>query len=77
MFFSERIRSIGPRDHVLEIGPGGTPHPRSDVFLEKAFEDTALAKAQRGHAPALKTGKKVVYFDGTVFPFSANIAMEL
>jgi len=69
MFFSERIKSIKPDDYVLEIGPGGTPHPRSDVFLEKIFDDGKIAKGQRGHTPKLRTQKKIVYYDGGSFPF--------
>ncbi len=69
MFFPERIRSIEPTDRVLEIGPGGTPHPRSDVLLEKIFEDPGEAKAQRGHMPELNTDKEVVFYMGGRFPF--------
>jgi SAM-dependent methyltransferase len=69
MFFPERIRNIEPTDRVLEIGPGGSPHPRSDVLLEKNFHDQAEAKGQRGHAPELKTDKKIVFYDGGRFPF--------
>ena len=48
MFFPERIRSIRNTDRVLEIGPGGSPHPRSDILLEKKFENLKEAEAQRG-----------------------------
>lgn len=68
MFFADRIRSIQPSDRVLEVGPGGTPHPRSDVLLERDF-DVAEAAAQRGHAPATDLKKAVVRFDGRRFPF--------
>lgn len=68
MFFPERIVSIKPGDRVLEVGPGGTPFHRSDVLLEKSFnEDDALI--QRGYASALVTDKAVIYFDGGRFPF--------
>jgi len=69
MFFPEKIKSIKSNDRVLEIGPGGTPHPRSDVFLERTFEDEKIAEAQRAFAPELKTNKKIVYYDGGFFPF--------
>jgi SAM-dependent methyltransferase len=69
MFFPERIQSIGPTDLVLEIGPGGTPHPRADIFLEKHFHDPAVARGQRGFAPPLRTSKEIVFYDGGSFPF--------
>jgi hypothetical protein len=69
VFFPERITSIRPSDRVLEVGPGGTPHPRADVFLERAFDDPTVALGQRGYAPPLKTGKPVMRFDGRRFPF--------
>ncbi len=72
MFFSERIKSIEPGDYVLEIGPGGAPHPRSDLLLEKTFEDESIAEAQRGLIPKLKTNKKIIYYDGGIFPFQDN-----
>ncbi len=69
MFFPERIRSIQAGDRVLEVGPGGTPHPRADVFLERHF-DAAEAAAQRGHAPPTVLNKPIVYYDGDRFPFA-------
>jgi SAM-dependent methyltransferase len=69
MFFPERICSIRSGDLVLEIGPGGLPHPRANVFLEKLFEDDKVAEAQRGFSGKLKTDKEVVYYGGGVFPF--------
>lgn len=69
MFFPEKIISIKLTDYVLEIGPGGAPHPRSDVLLEKTFEDEKIAERQRGLEPKLKTNKKIVYYDGGIFPF--------
>ena len=72
MIFPEKIIGIKPNDRVLEIGPGGTPHPRSDVFLEKTFEDEKIAEAQRGFTPELKTIKQIVYYDGGAFPFQDN-----
>jgi len=69
MFFPERIKSIKEGDRVLEVGLGGTPFHRSDVLLEKSFDDDEAAE-QRGYAPSLMTDKEVVYFDGGRFPFS-------
>lgn len=70
MFFPERILSIKPSDRVLEVGPGGTPHPRSDIFLERVYDDADTALGQRGYAPSLQTDKAVVFYDGMKFPFS-------
>lgn len=69
MFFPERIRAVGPNDTVLEVGPGGTPHPRADVFLEKRYGDPMVAKGQRGFAPPLQTSKAIVFYEGERFPF--------
>ncbi len=72
MFFAERLISIGPNDKVLEIGPGGTPHPRSDVFLDldpSLFKTEQEALHQRGSAPELNVQKPVIYYDGKKFPF--------
>ncbi len=68
MFFPDRIRAIRPTDRVLEIGPGSTPHPRSDVFLEKIFQDPCEEIEQRGNTPQLCTEKEIVYYDGGSFP---------
>lgn len=67
MFFPERLH-IPESARVLEVGPGGTPHPRADVLLERRFDDEEAA-AQRGHAPPLASGKQVVFYDGGRFPF--------
>jgi len=69
MFFPEKIKSIKRSDHVLEIGPGGVPHPRADVLLERMFESEKVAQAQRGFASELKTNKKIIYYDREIFPF--------
>lgn len=69
MFFADRILSISSQDRVLEIGPGATPHPRSDVFLEKIFETEKELVAQSGHVGKLQTNKKVVTYSGDRFPF--------
>ena len=72
MFFPDRVKSIKSTDRVLEVGPGGTPHPRSDVFLEKKYDDEHITLEQRGYTQPLSTDKEVVYFDGGRFPFSDN-----
>lgn len=70
MFFPERILSIKLTDKVLEIGPGATPYFRSDVFLEKEYETEKELIAQSGHVGRLKTDKRVVTYNGDVFPFA-------
>ena len=69
MFFEEKIKSIKEGDRVLEIGPGATPFWRSDVFLEKSYSSKEEYVAQTGHVGELHTDKKVVFYDGGVFPF--------
>ena len=68
MFFPEYIQHIEESDRVLEVGPGGTPHPRSDVMLEKIFSEDE-AHEQRGQTDALVTEKPVIYYEGDSFPF--------
>ncbi|MEE9567143.1 MAG: hypothetical protein V3W17_06560, partial [Desulfobacteria bacterium] len=68
MFFPERIRSIGSNDTVLEIGPGGTPHPRADVFLEKRYDDPTVAERQRAFTPPLQISKEIIFYEGGQFP---------
>jgi hypothetical protein len=68
LFFPELIQSIRPGDRVLEIGPGSSPHPRSEVFLEKRFDEPEATR-QRGGMPAAPIDRKVVYYDGGAFPF--------
>ncbi|MFY0651317.1 MAG: methyltransferase domain-containing protein [Cyclobacteriaceae bacterium] len=70
MFFPNRISSIEPNDRVLEVGPGGTPHHRSDIYLEKKYETEDEHAFQRGYTPKLETSKPVFYYDGDKFPFS-------
>lgn len=69
MFFPHKIRSIKPQDRILEIGPGGSPHPRADILLEKVFDDPKEAEGQRGYAPKVKTDKKIIYYNDDIFPF--------
>jgi len=66
MFFLEKLKSIKPGDMVLEIGPGATPHPRSNVFLELEFDSTENKIKQRGGGlqDANFQGRKVFYYDG-------------
>lgn len=69
MFFSDRIKSILPNDLVLEIGPGADPYERSDVLLEKKFSSEEDYAAQFGHTQKLVTNKKIVFYEGDIFPF--------
>jgi SAM-dependent methyltransferase len=69
MFFPHLIKSIKPSDRVLEIGPGGSPHPRSDIFLEYQFDSPSVAESQRGYEKPLITDKPVIFYTGSKFPF--------
>ncbi len=71
MFFAEKIQSIGPNDRVLEIGPGATPHPRSNVFLELEYQSLEEKKLQRGGGLAEGNfGDRPIFnYDGGIFPF--------
>jgi len=74
MFFSDRIRAIDPKFKVLEIGPGSTPYPRADEFLEFRFPDLETAISQRGNVkinPSF-SGRPVHYYEGGRFPFADN-----
>lgn len=68
MFYSNKIVSILENDKVLEVGPGSDPHPRSNVLLEINASPETL-RLQRGNTPDLITDKKIVYYDGSRFPF--------
>lgn len=68
MFFSERIKSIKPGDRVLEVGPGGNPHHRSDVLLDKVFDEKEWF-AQSGNVQPDSKNKKTIFYDGDTFPF--------
>lgn len=68
MFFAHKIQSIGPTDRVLEVGPGNSPYYRSDILLERKFDEVE-ALEQRGRTSNLKTTKPIVYYDGGRFPF--------
>ncbi len=71
MFFPERIVSIKETDRVLEVGPGGSPYHRSDVLLEKIFDEDE-AHEQRGRVKPLETNKELVFYEGDKFPFKDN-----
>ena len=68
MFFPGKIINIKKDDNVLEIGPGASPFPRSDIFLEKEF-DANIAYQQRGHVESKKFAKPIIYYKGGKFPF--------
>lgn len=72
MFFPNRITKIKDTDKVLEIGPGGGPHQRADVFLELEYENEEEAIKQRSLGKNLKSDKPVIYYDGNKFPFQDN-----
>ena len=69
MFVKIQLKLIKSFDKVLEVGPGGTPHIRSDVFLELKYDSDEEAAAQRAFQPALETTKPIHYYDGNKFPF--------
>ena len=62
MFFPDRINLL-PGDRVLEVGPGSTPHPRSQIFLRSVFPDHEAFR-QRGGLPPVEFTKPVIYYDG-------------
>ena len=69
MYFPEKMIHINVGDKVLEIGPGASPHPRSDVLLEKDFGNGDEHARQCGGTPAALTDTRTVYYDGGAFPF--------
>lgn len=69
MYFPTRIKGIKNSDKVLEVGPGNNPFYRSDVLLEKRYEDERIAVQQAGGIEKKELGKKVIYYDGGIFPF--------
>jgi len=73
MFFEEKLKSIEEKDTVLEIGPGSSPHSRSNAFLELEQSESDRLK-QRGHVVEdPEFGDRPVFFyDGKNFPFKDN-----
>jgi len=71
MYFHDR-QNIKPGDRVLEIGPGGQPHPLASVFLERHFQDDEWAFQQRGREDAAQDETRTVYYNGGLFPFNDN-----
>lgn len=69
MFFSDRIKSVSEHDRVLEVGPGGNPWHRSNVFLEKSFEDDDEWYAQSGHVTPRSSVNNTVFYNSATFPF--------
>ncbi len=69
MFFFDFEKQIQVTDKVLEIGPGGSPHPRSDIYLEREFLTKNDAFVQSGYARITKYTKPIYYYDGKKFPF--------
>jgi len=69
MFFPERIKGIKDGYHVLEIGPGATPHPQAHVFLEKRYLSEEDYIRQCGGLRVNGKDSRIVFFDGGRFPF--------
>lgn len=71
MFFQHKIKSIKPNDRVLEIGPGSTPFPRANAFLEFQFLSELEAIQQRGGALTKPNyqDRPISYYQGGRFPF--------
>lgn len=72
MFFLEKIKSINAGDRVLEIGPGATPNPRSDVLLEKRYDSKDEYLRQCGGLSVNDIDKRIIFYDGGDFPFQDN-----
>jgi len=69
VFFPDRIKSIKKGDKVLEVGPGNTSFYRSDTLLEKRYENDEEAHFQADPTAKKNLRKKIVYYNGGVFPF--------
>jgi acetyltransferase-like isoleucine patch superfamily enzyme/ubiquinone/menaquinone biosynthesis C-methylase UbiE len=67
MYFSEKLQ-IKDTDKVLEIGPGAFPHPRSDYYLDKIFNED-IAYSQRGNNKAPQYNKPIIYYEQLPLPF--------
>lgn len=72
MIFPQLIKSIQANDKVLEIGPGGNPFYRSNVLLEKKYENKEEWEAQCGGQKPDNKGKTIFYYNGVDFPFKSN-----
>lgn len=74
MFFPQKIKSIKPNDLVLEIGPGSTPHHRSNEFLELDFDSEITKVSQRGGISKDPSfgARKLHFYKGGKFPFNDN-----
>lgn len=70
MFFPERIKNIGSKDKVLEIGPGADPYFRSDILLEKKYSTEEEYYSQLGKEEHIKTNKTIIFYDGEIMPFN-------
>lgn len=70
MYFPQKIQGIKPDSRVLEIGPGTQPHPRSDVLLEKRFDDPDEHARQCGGDPAANQDARTVFYNEESFPFA-------
>lgn len=57
---------------VLEIGPGGDPFPRADMFVERYLDESSRGYNERGRVP-LRVGKKpLICADAASLPFKAG-----
>jgi len=74
LFYPENIKSIKHNDLVLEVGPGSTPHNRSDEFLELDFSSDETRISQRGGVERDPSfgARKVHFYQGGKFPFEDN-----
>ncbi|HET6989906.1 MAG TPA: class I SAM-dependent methyltransferase [Bacteroidia bacterium] len=70
MFYPSQVKNIKQTDKVLEIGPGASPHPRSDIFLELKLDNEQDYVRQFGQDKKLVTDKEIVFYDGGRMPFS-------
>ncbi|MEQ9363131.1 MAG: class I SAM-dependent methyltransferase [Leptospirales bacterium] len=66
MFFNPRI-DRKKHKRILEIGPGGLPHPASDAWLDYDFDEAERVRQSGGAQPA--RGKSCVFYRGKIFPF--------
>lgn len=74
MFFPNRIQNIRARDKVLEVGPGSTPHSRSNEFLEYDFNHDDLVRQRGGGSDALNlAGRKLTCYSGARMPYGDGV----